>query len=64
MKELILFTPPLLASRLMAGLVIPYREDLWVFLLEEGLLPPDFPMPLPALPAFPAIITKYQGPSL
>jgi hypothetical protein len=57
MKEEILFTPPLLANLLMAGLVMPSIEALacllWVVLLVPTL--PFPPTPFPPLPV-PAII--------
>jgi len=48
MKAEILFTPPLLANLLMAGLVIPSIEDFYDFL--ACLLAPTFPIPFPPLP--------------
>ena len=53
MKEEILLTPPLLANLLIAGLVIPSIDAL--FVLRACLFAPTFPMPFPALPA-PAIV--------
>ncbi|MFO0131178.1 MAG: hypothetical protein ACK52J_00905 [bacterium] len=49
MKVEILLTPPLLAKRLIAGLVIPSMVDFYVFL--ACLLAPTFPTPFPPFPA-------------
>ena len=58
MRYEILFTPPLLASLLIAGLVIPSRSGLEVFLLFlfAAIFPIPFPTPFPDFPCPTAIL--------
>ncbi len=58
MNEEILLTPPLLASLLKAGLVIPSMVALAYFLAWR-LAPPTFPTPFPSFPFDGILIIKY-----